>query len=317
MRKRIAISEVFLVAQKFLGLFIYLFSWSSTCAFSLFTLSLLGDTALDWKRHFWCCWTCLSFWIKLGDVSPEREMNCSSFILSQFWVSLICLLSPQEKPLTSHTCGSSSTPAGPRALPSTSAHRRTALGCPTSTTVGPVRAPTTKSTAASSARGRTSSRRSAPMSSATSPLSPEATWPSQRWRGVPVPTTLTTALCCRYVSRALSVRWSELSLPVESLWMVMCWLGCTTAPTHSERPLHSWVGMDNPQRHFWRKSWALESIDSKFMVQKSKPGGVKGDLSVGKPSEDECKSLPAQKAAVDILLLFQIQGQRKVKSQSG
>lgn len=219
---------------------LYVFSRHSASAFSSFTLSLLGDTVLAWKRYFWCCWTCSSFWIVLGDVSPEGEMQCSSFHSSSV-LSLSHVSSPpQEKPLTSRTCASSSTRAGPRALPSTSARRRTALGCPTSTTVGPVRAPTTKSTVASSAPARTSSRRSAPMSSATSPLSPEAMWPSQRWRGGPVPTTLTTALCCRCVSRTMSVRWSELSLPVGSLCMVaLCSLGCTTALTRSERPLHS------------------------------------------------------------------------------
>lgn len=86
-----------LVAQKLLGLFIYLLSLPSTSAFGSFTLSLLGDTVLDWKRYFWCCWTCSSFWIVLGDVSPERELQCSSFRSSQFWVFLTCLLSPTGK----------------------------------------------------------------------------------------------------------------------------------------------------------------------------------------------------------------------------
>lgn len=86
-----------LVAQKLVGLFIYLLSLPSTSAFGSFTLSLLGDTVLDWKRYFWCCWTCSSFWIVLGDVSPERELQCSSFHSSQFWVFLTCLLSPTGK----------------------------------------------------------------------------------------------------------------------------------------------------------------------------------------------------------------------------
>lgn len=175
----------------------------------------------------------------------SRERNSVELIpLFLSFESFSHVSSPaQEKPLTSRTCASSSTPAGPRALPSTSARRRTAPGCPTSTTVAPVRAPTTKSTAASSAPGRMSSRRSAPMSSATSPLSPEATWPSRPWRGGPAPTTLTTALCCRYVSRTVSVRCNELSLPVESLWIVaLCRLGCTTALTQSERPCTARLG---------------------------------------------------------------------------
>lgn len=213
--ERIAASEMCAFAQKLVGLFIYLFSLPSTSAFSSFTLFFLWGTVLDWKRYFWCCWTCSSFWIMVGDASPEREIQCSPFHFFLSFESFSRVSSPpQEKPLTSRTCAWSSTPAGPRALPSTSARRRTALGCPTSTTVGPVRAPTTKSTGASSTPARTSSRRSAPMSSATSPLSLGATWPSQRWRGVLVPTTLTTAPCCRYVSRTLLVRWCEVSLPV-------------------------------------------------------------------------------------------------------
>lgn len=87
-----------LVAQKLVGLFIYLFSLPSTSLFGSFTLSLLGDTVLDWKRYFWGCWTCSSFWIVLRDVSPEKELQRSSFhSLSVLSLSHKCLLSPTGK----------------------------------------------------------------------------------------------------------------------------------------------------------------------------------------------------------------------------
>lgn len=165
---------------------------------------LVSSPRLCWEIPCWCYWALL---ILLhgprGDLNRTVVQLSSVFVLS--WVFLMTFSSHlQERPSTSHTCVWSSTPAGRRALQSINAPGKMAHGCPTSTIAGRVRAPITKSIGVLFGLERMSSRHSAQMSSVTSPLSLGATWLSQRWRGDPVPTTLTTALCYRYASGSIS-----------------------------------------------------------------------------------------------------------------
>lgn len=209
--------DVCLVAQKSVGPFSYLLSLPLTSAFGSFTLSLPGDAVRRTGGHTsGAAGHCSSCWMVLEEMflwkGELQRSSCHSFWFKLFESLMSVLSHVQERPLTSRMCVWSFTPVGQRALQSTNAPGKMAHGCPTSITVAPVRARITKSTGALFGLGRMSSRRSARMSSVTSPLSPGATWHSRRWRDVPAPITLTTAPCYRYVSRTKSVGWSESSL---------------------------------------------------------------------------------------------------------
>lgn len=218
-----------------------------------------------------------------GDVSSKERNAVQLFPFFLVWVVWVFLMSVfsylQERPSTSHMCVWSFTQVGPRALQSTNAPRKMARGCPTSITVAPVRARITKSTGALFGLGRMSSRRSAQMSSVTSPPSLGATWPSQLWRAAPVPITLTTALYYRYVTWTKSVGWFELSSCSIKGGGFVPTVGCT-APLLILKGPYTGKMEWRIQRRFWRKGWAFDSAVSKYMVQ-SKIGGIKDDLSLG------------------------------------